>query len=488
MASTPEKPGCAGYLMLREKDTYTDESLHRAACHGDSDYEAEGKYYCLMHAPTKDKAEEFEKALQEKLVAKDCNFRGAWFPQNVDFSRHNFKGEVNFNLAVFSGSTSFREAQFGGVANFKSAQFSGGPAYFREAKFSGGSANFESAQFSGGYTSFRKVQFSGGNAYFNEARFSKTVSFEAAVFEKSLEFENAVFERQVFFDEAEFKMESFADLGLARFMDFTRFMKLKIENGAELYFGEATFEKPERVLFHSIPDLQPRWFINVDTRKFNFESVDFPLLKKRTFTEILKMRTAAEKQLKETRGLLRRHDQFRADDESPHKLLITAYRRLAANAEENNRYDEAMGFRYLAMETHRRINWWRRFLPVTLHWWYWASSGYGERAWRAAAMLMLVWLVPFLFYVSTAAVYTRVETKRDEGVPGAAEYHISTDDPAMPPGEAVLYSLNTMAFQKPEPKASKTSSLTQWIVFIQTILGPLQATLLALAIRRKFMR
>jgi len=43
-----------------------------------------------------------------------------------------------------------------------------------------------------------------------------------------------------------------------------------------------------------------------------------------------------------------------------------------------------------------------------------------------------------------------------------------------------------MSLQKPEPKP--LTGTAQTLVLLETILGPLQAALLALAIRRKFMR
>jgi hypothetical protein len=51
---------------------------------------------------------------------------------------------------------------------------------------------------------------------------------------------------------------------------------------------------------------------------------------------------------------------------------------------------------------------------------------------------------------------------------------------------ALIYSAEVMAFQKPEPKPATTAAHT--VVLLETILGPVQAALLLLAIRRKFMR
>ena len=51
---------------------------------------------------------------------------------------------------------------------------------------------------------------------------------------------------------------------------------------------------------------------------------------------------------------------------------------------------------------------------------------------------------------------------------------------------AFTYSLAVMSLQRPEPKP--LTGTAQTLVLLETIFGPLQAALLALAIRRKFMR
>ncbi len=678
--SPTEKPECAGYLELREKDHLTGESILRSACHGNAVFLINEKNYCLMHAPTKSKTKDFETAFLKKLAAEDYSFRGVWFPGNVDLSRRSFKDQVDFRFAVFNGKADFNQTQFngwktyfseasfiggdavfseacfsremadfggvkfsgkayfsdaifGGSAAFSKAKFGGGTAFFcgtkfhgsaffsethftdganfrraefgsagsanfwhshfvgaetdfskvvfganagfREAqfdcrvtdfsevrfrsyadfiqarfsggkssfndsefvgtanfagaKFSGGEADFgntnfrggnadfrdaqfgggfvtfnssqfsadalfNTAQFSGGYASFRYVRFSGASSFFDNAKFDRAAYFHGAIFTGDLSFKYALFEKQVFFEECEFSDNTFANFKSARFRDLTRFIGCRVQNSAELYFGEATFEKPELVLFHSIFNLQPRWFVNVDARKFNFESVEFPILKKRTLYQVLKLETAANKELKAKETFFQNINFIKIGGKQSYKLLITAYRRLAMNAEENNRYEEAMGFRYLAMETQRQSLWWRRWIPVTLHWWYWASSGYGERALRATVMLVLIWLIPFLFYTSPLSRFERKVPEHEfvisliTGLENPAAKPDLTDIKGLELKDAAFYSLNVMAFQKPDPKPANESWLTRLVVILQTILGPVQATLLLLAIRRKFMR
>src|SRR5205807_3037231 len=123
------------------------------------------------------------------------------------------------------------------------------------------------------------------------------------------------------------------------------------------------------------------------------------------------------------------------------------------------------------------------FVPWRLSFWYWIASGYGERPFQA-----------FLVFVSililSAALYTRVGFARWE--PKLAnENDVATakrDEVGDPLtfSRALTYSAAVMILQKPEPRPATTAAQT--VVLLETILGPVQAALLALAIRRKFMR
>ncbi|HEV7646220.1 MAG TPA: pentapeptide repeat-containing protein [Pyrinomonadaceae bacterium] len=517
-----EKPECASYLMLRTNFPKRDETLLRQVCEGAVGWKVDGKHYCLMHAPVKEKAEDFAKAFQNRLDAENYDFSGVWFPQDLylgqlnfknyaDFSYAVFNGEVDFghtkfnrneysgrsadfigtqflrsvyfNNAIFVGTADFSDAEFADQAEFDDAQlsevsfgnvgFHGGASFanakingltdfsgtrfsvhaafsktefidfaifssaqfqsadfasakfnkgvdFREGRFAGDlnfndaefneRASFTGAYFTGRYTGFDATKFNSGanfnsagfdhgvdfgnarfsgadsffystrfttGANFNQAQFLENVSYKDVHFASDAIFTFAVFEKQAIFDCTVFQPGSFADFGFARFADITRFEKNNIANEAELCFSEAIFEKPERTYFHSIKNLRPRWFINIDTRTFNFENVEFLHLRgrKAVVEEIDKTSEVLEK-MRATRS----SNLKIPDIESSNKLLAISCRRLAENAENNNRYEEAMSLRYMAMDCHRRETWWMQYLPVTLHWWYWASSGYGERA------------------------------------------------------------------------------------------------------------
>lgn len=117
----------------------------------------------------------------------------------------------------------------------------------------------------------------------------------------------------------------------------------------------------------------------------------------------------------------------------------------------------------MAMETRRLENKGvRRFL--NLHWFYKWSSGYGESWFRAFVRLLVIWFGFALIY-----------------------YFVQGFEGNMQIGfwDSLGYSLQVMTLQRPEPRPS---GFTRVIYGFETIFAPLQGALLALAIRRKFMR
>ena len=116
---------------------------------------------------------------------------------------------------------------------------------------------------------------------------------------------------------------------------------------------------------------------------------------------------------------------------------------------------------------------------LSLEWWYWLASGYGELAGRALLILLLLILV-FGF------AYLIVGFSRSTDKTRAASIADATGAPITPVSAAFLYSSEVLTLQKPEPKP--LTACARILVTLETILGPTQLALLALAIRRKFMR
>jgi hypothetical protein len=478
----------------------------RLACEGLSFFKAhEGKRYCVLHYPGQDKVAAFNKALEIKLDTEDFDFRGVWFPAEVSFAKVTFGADAYFTRAQFSATADFSEAQFGTItdfsdtrfdadANFYNTQF-GGIAYFLNTHFSA-EANFFGAQFQGdaylhaqfsvdanfGYTQFSAAAYFGGVqingvAYFRGAQFNGTVIFNYAVFNATVNFLETRFfakvsprsDSQSGDNEATVAGDAFkadaeavnVSFNVAIFKDVLSFKENVFAERLLMSFDAAIFEKPQRVTFHST-SLRPHWFINVDTRKFEFINVDWNWRDISIKQEIKRIPAT---------GVLQAH-----------RLLAIACRNLAVNAEENHRYEEASRFRYMAMDA-RRLERWRGFAFWTLGWWYWLASGYGERMGRALLVLLGILVLFAALYMGLG--FSNWETKAATEKAAVESQRKETGGWPQLSG-ALLYSANVMTLQKPEPRPA--TNWAQTFVMLETILGPVQAALLALAIRRKFMR
>ena len=133
------------------------------------------------------------------------------------------------------------------------------------------------------------------------------------------------------------------------------------------------------------------------------------------------------------------------------------------------------------MELQRKEGWRSRGLTIgILHTLYRYLSGYGEEVGRALLVLGLIFL---LF----ALLYTRVGFLQPSHAT-TATVNTSTAEIAQPqkPAKALAYSLAVIILQRPDPKP--LTSAAWFAVLAETILGPIQAALLILAVRRRFMR
>jgi uncharacterized protein YjbI with pentapeptide repeats len=477
------------------------EEWMRSACSREPfNGEYEGKRYCVLHFPSKEKSAAFKEAVKEKLEKKDFNFRGAWFPEeitfqddftsdvdfqhavfskDVSFSGRNFAAGVNFNRATFEGETSFYSVVFGAAVFFGQTSFQGF-VNFRSANFQ--SANFNSADFRDRATFFR-ADFTKGaifdgatfravaefreagfrdDAYLSTVTFHVRANFNEACFSSRTNFISSTFIGKVDFGSAIFKAH--ADFSFANFLDQATFEgRFLFNNRSSLNLESARIEKQGDVSFHTT-FLRPHWFLNVDARKVEFTNVDWHWRRLGVMVH------------EEIEGLKEKSVAF------PHRMLAIVCRQLAVNSEENYQFEDASNFRYMAMEAQRS----KQFPGLAfgrLSFWYWVASGFGERVLRAFLVLLGIWLLAGLFY--TGVGFARSEPK----LANESDYVIAKRDEVgtpLPLLRALTYSAAVMTFQKPEPRPATTAA--QFVVLLETILGPVQAALLALAIRRKFMR
>lgn len=425
----------------------------------------DGKRYCVLHYPSIEKKEDFQKAHGRKISEGDFDFRGVWFPDGVSFEDFTFIADADFSGAQFSTMADFRHTQFSSDSKFSGAKFTAG-ADFSRSQFSAG-ANFSFAQFRA--TSYFVNAVFNGSVYFRGTTFSeKDGSLGSSVSSTT----GAINTDDR--DKAKSNITEIVFFG-TRFKDEVSFVEDKFVGEALLSFAGAVFEKPERVAFNTVA-LCPHWFLNVDSRKLSFMHVKWGSLNSRHAVR------------KEIKALENRP----AKNTSP--LLTITLGQLAFNAEENSRYEEAASLRYMAMRV-KRIE--RGFIKYffSLSWLYWALSGYGERVVRASVALLVIWLLFAVSYWSGDATWWQpkqasnvaAESNSGEKEPSAvAERQGAAVVQPLTIPDALIYSVSVMALQKPEPlPANKRAKV---LVLFETVLGPLQAALLALAIRRKFMR
>jgi len=451
---------------ISEPDFVCDcEEWMRSACAGGPYYkEHEGKRYCLLHFPGKEKREAFKVVFQRKLENKDFNFRGVWFPDQLSFEDYEFRTEAHFNAATFSDEVYFLNVTFSAKTYFSGATFNA-DAYFT-ASF-GAMADFSHVTFSA-RADFVDSTFE-AEAFFNSAMFKSRANFNRVTFSAAALFLSTTFGARAVFRHTIFSVEAFFIRAAFReYVEFTGDETRQVfseTSSLELHF--AKIENPAHVSFHSV-SLRPHWFVNVDASKFDFTNVGWP-----TFTKVDSNRRSIKKEIKRLQDQKLRF---------PHRLLSVACWRLATNAEENHRYPEASGFRYMAMDANR-LEHWHGFAFWRLSWWYWLASGYSERILRATVVLIGMLLLTAAIYTQVGFVGSEPRLTRES----RAEATKWEDTNArLNLRRALIYSAEVMAFQKPEPKPGTTAAHS--VVLLETILGPVQAALLLLAIRRKFMR
>lgn len=394
------------------------------------------------------------------VIFMRANFDKTSFNDQSVFSYAIFNEEVSFFRTSFMKESEFRNTKFNAYVTFSFAAFEA--AEFRDAIFS----ETEEANFS-------------------HAVFSTNASFSYTQFGAEAMFRSAIFKSQVYFSQVTFKAK--ADFSYALFEDYAIFAGDKktheFDGKACLDFQHSRIEKPDHFSFVSLT-LRPHWFLHVDTRKLDFTDVYWEGSISSEIEELKKKKVS-----------------------SPDLLLAVICRQLAINAEDNHRYETASRFRYWAMELQRNVRWrdfefWEGLKKIIstrlkrfsqhqlitpfrrdwLYWLYWAAIGYGERVLRGILVLIGIWLLFAWLYTQVGFIRTELNPIMGSNVA------LEKDNIGEPLRftRALSYSLGVMSLQRPDPRPLTNTAHT--LMTLQTILGPLQAALLALAIRRKFMR
>jgi uncharacterized protein YjbI with pentapeptide repeats len=428
---------------------------------------------------------------------KETEFRAAKFHQAVDFENVEFF-EANFFGAKFAISSSqifnqiiFKNCKFTKKVNFAGTEFNK-IADFSEASFD--IADFSNSTFSKG-------------AYFRSALFFDDVFFNDTKF--GFKDEHRIGSSEVHFEGAEFKENSRVFFDKTWFSYHTHFQSVKFSGYVFFIGGEesdvfdtvfekraymrsllnifdATFEKPEKVYFHTVR-LRPSWLVNLylDLRKCNLINI---------------------KWLDENRNPITIEGELKSLGERTNRinskiLLNITLRQLAENAEINSRFEDASTFRRMAFETERllrkdkQLKWWTEEMSFSqfftkfrgklknvpfdpTHFIYRISSRYGENwSWATLVLLIILGFWAFLYTLSNFQVCPVVKSVPESRCETRTLYV----------GEAIRHSLASATFQNIEHR-KPTTGWGEAFVILEKIFAPLQAALLALAIRRKFMR
>lgn len=549
MENSEEKDSC---WVREDCSHKTRASIREKVCTGlEVKYtDKDNNKYCILHYPNKTQNESQE--FREKLKPLKNDFRAIHFPEKVNFndlisstsgSKTEIQRKINFRYATFAGGflvkrfsfkkeVDFRNTLFQGAVDFPDTKREAG-AKFNEVEFKE-KALFNNAVFKN-EVSFKSSSFH-KKVFFQQAIFHDKVDFSTAVFEESskIMFSRVTFKSSIDFTSAIFR-------GHVRFAgghlkdnqgkttdEFIKVFELLQENSAEnklLNLKDVQAELPERVHFQDVM-LYPSWFVYIDARKLSFFNVDW----KNSDGKLISLKKEIKK----------------LDDDKikePKNIFKICLRQLAKNLEESDNFEYASNFRRMAFETEwleisDKSNQWfnnilrakkkigRRFgykkvdllapLKKALyiirhfefpHLFYRYLSYYGE-SWRTAVVILfLAIIIVFpIFYTITnfqvspkhiplevAVEKCNIGEKTQPVLPGnptpasKPDYcdDIKTDGLSF--YDAILYSLTSATFQDVEYRRP----ISKWAEFwtsLEKIFAPLQTALLALAIRRKFMR
>ena len=322
------------------------------------------------------------------------------------------------------------------------------------------------------HTDFRAVNFPISVKYANEL--PKDLNFSHATFQRQVVFENADihnlnFNESHFYEDSELLFKDSGCKGKITFenTDFDGRFFLNGEGDYEFFktsdkalsLKGARFGKPNLVNFRSVR-LRPHYFVDVDASKFAFTDCEWLNAEGKRLNVKTELENIEESKTKKL-----------------NPLLTKTCWQLADNHEESKSFPKASIFRHLASES-KRLEEFRGWKVWSLHWWYWLSSFYGESPLQAGLVLAgILFLFAIAFMITDFQVCPIVKS-----IP-----EITCEPRTLYIWEAILQSLATVTFQSIE-YIKPNSKISTFLIILEKIFVPLQAALLALAIRRKFMR
>lgn len=280
-----------------------------------------------------------------------------------------------------------------------------------------------------------------GKAHFEFITFEFHAKFSYAKFMDEACFTSSVFAKDANFIHTNFSYGMFSG---AVFMGKALFSNTIFVNGASFFACEAGDNK---ILIH---DVDASCLGKIDFTSREVEYIDFSECR---FNIALKP---------ERQGL-----HFRAEE---------LYRGLKQKAARKHDQPMVSEWHYRERLMFMQQKWYRRFLPITPTWLYWASSGFGERSVRAWWILVGICFVPFLLFGYDKVAEVARSSNPDWNILGEIFDEWSL---CVPFTQAVIKG--TARINALEPWKIRTAWIFQIIIAIQ-------ASLFAFALRNRFRR
>lgn len=440
----------------------------------------EGKEYCLFHAPQGKKGmtvpefnskilEEIDRALTYK---SRCDFSGTIFDGDIQFLTSNAFPDITFNDAVFNGEAKFDDVVFAGEVLFTNTQFKGNATFWRT--IFKGYTNFYSAQFmEGAYFGWANFE---NLTWFNEATFHKVAAFDNAKINGDLEFVWTVFKGRANFLRATFNEKIRFDG--CTFHGQASFIQAEFNDKAfftKRYFADTgTFV--ESGLFLNVVITGKVRFEGINCRKLSFLDTD---VKQIDFINCEWEQVGGRNVLYDEKNLVNKPDEELTSDFKKVEML---YRKLKQKYKEEHDEQEASNWHYGEKEMFRKSNKWRKYLPslVTI---YWLTSGYGERPVRSLSVLLF-----FIFAASIISLYAGLSLPPGlKEVYGIGRHDLQAGLTAKTALPSLMNTLKYVTFQR-DPFFKPAGWFGEFVKLVAQVVVPIQAALLAFAVRNRFRR
>ena len=450
----------------------------------------DGREYCVFHAPQGSKGitlREFNglifTAINSTRETKEtCNLSGTIFEGDISFSQYgkdNPMPSVSFSDATFSGAAEFSRVHFADYVDFRNVHFSGKSIFDK--------------------TQFRK------NAFFDNAKFKEDTFFNDAGFDQIVEFNKTQFSKDAYFSGTQFLAKAsflysifngMANFHITQFHGRTEFVNAQFNRGAKffltefeglVYFSGAHFNGEvyfhESIFFHCA-DLQ-RLIINnkihieaVDLSKTSFLGTD---LRKIDFINCTWNKEIKSKVLYDENMLTEKNNKISSNKEDCRKVA-TLYRMLKQKSKEDHNESEVSEWHYREKEVQRKGRLLNNRFMLILSYLYWLSSGYGERAGKAALILLII-----IVLLSLSFVLSGLTPVDEAGIHGITSIKGLTglcnfNNLWMLPVNTFQYALFRAPYFKP------ASIFGEYLKLFTQIVVPIQIALFALAVRNRFRR